>query len=175
MYNKDSAPVKQKLYGFLYKYYYSYEDILYTNNASKEGEMKRFIPILAMAVITIMAASSCSVDTPVQAVQAEKDSPEYLYEVLSPWADVDPIPLRGISPRLDTLAGKKIGLFANFKRAAVPIANEVDKRLKDVFPDIETILFHSTAPNVDESETARKEEFAKWAKSVDAVVGVVGD
>ena len=136
--------------------------------------MKRFIPIFAMAVITIMAVS-CLGDANVQASQAEKDSSKYLYEVLSPWADVDPIPLRGISPRLNTLDGKKIGLFANFKRAAVPIANEVEKQLKDVFPNIETNLFHSTAPNVDESETVRKEEFAKWAKSVDAVVGMVGD
>lgn len=137
--------------------------------------MKRFNTIFTMVVITIMAAASCSVHTSVQAAQAEKDGSKYIYEVLSPWADVDPIPLRGISPRLDTLDGKKIGLFANFKRAAVPIANEVEKQLKDVFPDIETNLFHSTAPNVDESETLRKEEFAKWAKSVDAVVGMVGD
>ncbi|MFC1839326.1 hypothetical protein ACFL1N_07090 [Thermodesulfobacteriota bacterium] len=137
--------------------------------------MKRFIPILAMAVITFMATSSCSVDTPVKAVQAEQDGSEYLYEVLSPWAEVDPIPLRGISPRVDTLAGKKIGLFANFKRAARPIAAEVEKRLKERFPDIETHLFHSTLPNVDETETANKEKFTAWAKSVDAVVGVVGD
>jgi hypothetical protein len=134
--------------------------------------MKRFIPILVTVVFTIMAVSSLSANT--HAAAAKGDS-EYLYEVLSPWADVDPIPLRGISPRLDTLAGKKIGLFANFKRAAVPIAREVEKQLKDVFPDIETDLFHSTAPNVDESKTARKEEFAAWARSVDAVVGVVGD
>jgi hypothetical protein len=137
--------------------------------------MKRFIPILAMAVFAIAATLSCSGDTSVQSVPTVKDGSEYVYEVLSPWADVDPIPLRGISPRLDTLAGKKVGLFANFKRAAVPIANEVEKRLKERFPDIETILFHSTLPNVDESETVNKEKFTAWAKSVDAVVGVVGD
>ena len=134
--------------------------------------MKRFIPVLIMVVFTIMAVSSISADTH---AKSEKDGSEYLHEVLSPWADVDPIPLRGISTRLDTLTGKKIGLFANFKRAAVPIASEVEKQLKDIFPDIETILFHSTAPNVDESETARKEELAAWARSVDAVVGMVGD
>ncbi len=137
--------------------------------------MKRFIPILAMAVFAIAATLSCTGNTSVQSVPTVKDGSEDLYEVLSPWADVDPIPLRGISPRVDTLAGKKIGLFANFKRAAVPIASEVEKRLKERFPDIETILFHSTLPNVDESETANKEKFAEWAKSVDAVVGVVGD
>jgi hypothetical protein len=96
-------------------------------------------------------------------------------EALSPWADVDPVPVRGISPRVDSLAGKKIGLFANFKRAAVPIATEVEKRLKERFPDCETILFHSTLPNVDESVTENKERFTAWAKGVDAVVAVVGD
>ena len=31
------------------------------------------------------------------------------FEVLSPWAEVDPVPLKGISPRLKSLEGKKIG------------------------------------------------------------------
>lgn len=139
--------------------------------------MKRVIPILAMLAFAIMAISSCSGNAYMQSQseQTVRNGSEYLYEVLSPWAEVDPIPLRGISPRVDTLAGKKIGLFANFKRAARPIAAEVEKRLKERFPDIETVLFHSTLPNVDESETANREKFTAWAKSVDAVVGVVGD
>ena len=38
------------------------------------------------------------------------------YEVLSPWAEVDPITFRGLTaPRLNDLAGKKIGLFASSK------------------------------------------------------------
>jgi len=37
----------------------------------------------------------------------------YQYEVLNPWADLDPVPLRGISPRVTDLAGKTIGLFRN--------------------------------------------------------------
>ena len=88
---------------------------------------------------------------------------------------MDPIPVRGISPRVDTLAGKKIGLFANFKRAAVPIANEVERRLNERFPDAEFDLYHSTAPNVDESVEKDKEKFEAWAKSVDAVVADVAD
>ena len=48
------------------------------------------------------------------------DKPSNGYEVLSPWAEADPIPFRGISPRLGTLEGKKIGLLANSKRAAAP-------------------------------------------------------
>lgn len=103
-----------------------------------------------------------------------KDS-EGQYEVLSPWAEVDPIIPRGISPRLDTLAGKKIGLFANFKRASRPIVAEVEKRLKSTYPDCETSLFDSRGANVIETETENREQFIAWAKGVDAVVLAVGD
>jgi len=101
---------------------------------------------------------------------------ETQYEVLNPWAEVDPIELRGISPRVTgTLAGKKIGLFANFKRAARPILGQVEKRLKERFPGIETSLFDSRGNNVLETETENREKFESWAKGVDAVVGAVGD
>ena len=40
------------------------------------------------------------------------------FDVLSPWAETDPRPLQGISPRLRELRGKRIGLFANYKRAS---------------------------------------------------------
>jgi hypothetical protein len=131
--------------------------------------MLRFISIIAMTVFTIMATFSCSGNT------STKDGSEYQYEVLSPWAEVDPIPLRGISPRLDSLSGKKIGLFANFKRAARPIQAEVERRLKERFPDIETSLFDSSLPNVTETETVNKEKFTAWAKEMDAVIAAVGD
>ncbi|MFC1900102.1 hypothetical protein ACFLYN_00760 [Chloroflexota bacterium] len=97
------------------------------------------------------------------------------YEVLSPWADVDPLPQRGLQPRLDDLSGKKIGLFANFKRAARPMLAVVEKRLKEKYSDIETSLFDSQGNNVLETETENKERFEAWAKGVDAVVGAVGD
>jgi hypothetical protein len=138
----------------------------------EENIMRGFIPILAMTVFTIMATFSCTGDTSVKPV---KDGPEYQYEVLSPWAEVDPIPLRGISPRLDSVSGKKIGLFANFKRAARPIQAEVERRLKERFPDIETSLFDSRLPNVTETETVNREKFTAWAKEMDAVIAAIGD
>lgn len=134
--------------------------------------MSRFIKLSAMMVFTIMAAFSCTGDTSVQSVGNVTESQ---YEVIGPWAEVDPIPLRGISSRLDSLAGKKIGLFANFKNAAKPILAEVEKRVKERFPDIETSLFDSSLPNVTETETVNKEKFTAWAKEMDAVVGAVGD
>jgi len=122
-----------------------------------------------MAAFAVLATFSCS------GGPSAKDASEYQYEVLSPWADVDPIPLRGLAPRVDTLAGKKIGLFANFKRAARPIQAVIERKLKERFPDCQTSLFDSTLPNVTETETVNKEKFTAWAKEMDAVIAVVGD
>ena len=97
------------------------------------------------------------------------------YEVLSPWAEVDPTALRGISPRLTNLSGKKIGLFRNFKRAAKPTLTVVGERLKERFPNCEISWFDSTAINVLETETENKTKFEEWMKGIDAAVASYGD
>jgi hypothetical protein len=131
--------------------------------------MLRLTKLMAMiAIIMVLSSVTYALEKAAQA-----DGP--VYEVLSPWADVDPIPVRGLSARIDSLSGKKIGLFANFKRAAKPIMAEVEKRLKERFSDCETILFDSTLPNVTETETVNKVKFTAWAKGVDAVIAAVGD
>ena len=58
------------------------------------------------------------------------------FEVLSPWADVDPVALRGITPRPKDLAGKKIGLFSNGKRAAALTLTAFEARLKEKVPSV---------------------------------------
>jgi len=127
----------------------------------------RFLIFLGMLVAVI--ASQSTFTAPAQ------DTGEKEYEVLSPWAEVDPIPLKGISDRIDSLSGKKIGLFANYKRAAMPIARSLERRLNTMFPNSETRLFHSPRWNVTESETENADKFEAWAKGVDAVILVVGD
>lgn len=130
--------------------------------------MKRtWFPLAALA---LAAAGMPTVTRP---LAAQPDAARY--EVLSPWAEVDPVPLRGLSPRVDSLAGKKIGIFANYKRAALPVAAAIEKELKTLYPTSETVLFHSSEWNVTEVETADREKFTAWAKGVDAVVGVIGD
>jgi hypothetical protein len=131
--------------------------------------MRRFIFVLATAVLFIVAALSCS------ETSFAKDPSECQYEVLGPWAEVDPIPVRGISPRVKTLKGKKIGLYANVKRAAKPIQEEVERRLKERFPDCETSIFHSPLMNHMEIEKENKDRFSAWAKEMDAVIAAVGD
>ncbi len=112
---------------------------------------------------------------PSKALFAQNRS-ESQYQVLSPWAEADPIPLRGLSaPRVDTLAGKKIGLFVNYKRAARPIAESVERRLKAMYPDAQISYFVSTEWNVSVVETKNKDKFEAWAKGVNAVILSVGD
>ncbi len=97
------------------------------------------------------------------------------YEVLSPWAEADPTPFRGISSRIDGLAGKRIGLFYNTKRAASPILEVVGRRLREKFPTVELTGFTNAKPNEVVIDQAIKEEFEDWLKGVDAVIAAFGD
>ena len=96
------------------------------------------------------------------------------YEVLNPWAEVDPIPLRGLSPRLTDMPDKKIGLFFNNKEAARPIQDVVEKRLKERFPTIEFSRF-LRVPNLSVTETEDQAKFEEWVKGLDAVILAVAD
>ena len=97
------------------------------------------------------------------------------YEVLSPWAESDSIPPRGISPRLDTLAGKKIGLFTNRKRAAKPMAEAIAKQLKEKYPTAEFSFFEPRLTTIIVAEQKDGDKFAAWVKSMNAVIVMVGD
>ncbi|MFC2021379.1 hypothetical protein ACFLU1_06345 [Chloroflexota bacterium] len=94
------------------------------------------------------------------------------YEVLSPWADVDPLSPKGISPRINDLAGKKIGMFVNPKRAGRPILETAGRKLKERYPTVEFVEF---VPKEHQVTIEEKPEFEKWVKGVDAVIGAVGD
>ena len=132
--------------------------------------MPRFSIFMIMIMFAALAAAQ---DPSMQKVALKAGG--HQYQVLSPWAEVDPIPLKGISPRVDSLAGKKIGVFANYKRAGVPIAKSVQTKLQAMYPGADVSFYHSDQWNVTEAETVNKEKFTQWAKGVDAVVLSVGD
>jgi len=134
--------------------------------------MRKFLSALSIGILAVLAVQDSS---RAQAGSAQAKAPGVQFEVLSPWADADPIPLRGISPRLSSLAGKKIGLFVNPKRAAMPIAESIQRRLGAMYPDVQTIIYHSVGANVNEIETKNKDKFTAWAKGLDAAIAVVGD
>lgn len=103
-----------------------------------------------------------------------KTSSNGQYEAFSPWADVDPVLLRGISPRVTELAGKRVGLFCNFKPGASPILSVVEAKLKEKFPSIEVSQF-IFSHNMGIDESAEKDSFEQWLKGVDTVINAVGD
>jgi len=103
------------------------------------------------------------------------DISKIAYEVLSPWAESDPIPLKGLAPRLNGLAGKKIGLLRNSKRAAEPILTVASRILKERYPDVEFSWYRGNTFSASELEKERFSEFEDWLKSVDAVICAVGD
>jgi hypothetical protein len=106
-------------------------------------------------------------------MSTEKAAPSY--EVLSPWAEADPIPLNGLSPRLDKLDGKKIGLLCNNKRAAPLILDVTEKLIKEKFPTAKITKFVARSFSVSSLEKDREGEFNDWLKGVDAVIAAVGD
>jgi hypothetical protein len=95
------------------------------------------------------------------------------YEVFSPWAEADPIPLKGLTaPRVTDLAGKKIGLFINDKRAAPPVRAVVERKLKERFPTCETSWYNAKG-GILQGKVAP--DYQEWLKTVDTVVLAVGD
>jgi hypothetical protein len=103
------------------------------------------------------------------------DKSSAIYEVLSPWAEADPVPLHGLSPRPDKLEGKKIGLLCNNKRAAPLIVDATERLLKERFPTARLSTFNARSFSVSSLEKDREGEFNDWLKGVDAVIASVGD
>ncbi len=97
-----------------------------------------------------------------------------VYEVLSPWAEADPVPARSLAERVDDLEGKTIGFFRNSKRAARPIFANLEQRLKKQFASIAFSEF-VFLPNDDVLATDETARFEEWLKGVDAVVLAYGD
>jgi hypothetical protein len=110
------------------------------------------------------------------------------YQVLNPWAEADPVPLKGLSPRINDLTGKKIGLFHHTKPSGPYITAAVEQKLKNRFPTADFSYFRMNRVGdlddykdrvglpIDPAQDARELAlFDDWVKWVDAVVGAVGD
>src|SRR4030042_4786205 len=104
---------------------------------------------------------------------AENTKP--VYEVMSPWADADPVPPRGLSERLDTLDGKKIGLYYMWKRASKPMLEVVERLLLEKYPSVKLSWYQESEMNTPEIESGNKDKFEEWLKTVDGVIMTYGD
>ena len=103
-------------------------------------------------------------------------SAEPTYGVLSPWADADPVPVRGLTaPRVAELNGKRIGLFHNIKRAGGPILKVVERRLNERYPGAEFSWYRAQSMSAAHLEPHNLEKFKGWLRGVDAAVLAVAD
>ena len=101
---------------------------------------------------------------------------ELSYEVLSPWAEADPVLARGLTvERPEDLNNKKIGLYYMWKRASKPILEVLEKKISARYPEAEFSWYEESRMNTPEIESENKDKYEKWLKTVDAVIYTYGD
>ena len=65
-----------------------------------------------------------------------------ILEVLNPRGEIEPPPVSGISARVRTLEGKKIGLYDNGKAGFAEFLNEIERLLKERYPTITVLRYN---------------------------------
>jgi len=97
-------------------------------------------------------------------------------KIYSPWAEIDNSGAIALNPRLDTLEGKTIGLYAHFKGHSPIMLQVIADLLLERFP---TAKFKSIQLKVDTAEAVNIPEFdaelKEWLKDVDGVITAYGD
>ena len=99
---------------------------------------------------------------------AETMAPAIQLEVLNPRGEVDPQKTLGISPRVATLAGKKIGLYDNGKDGFADFLDVIEKLLEEKYPTAVIVRFNGGFDCGDAMA-------ARIAGSVDTVIYGSGD
>jgi hypothetical protein len=124
--------------------------------------------------ILLIALLSFSFGTPLTAT-SQSDLPinrlPVMLEVLNPRAEIPPVQVSGLTPRLKDLNGKKIGLIDNGKVGAGYFLDAVEEALKRKLPGVTILRFkkpgRTTAPS--------PKFYPEVAKRVDAFVYATGD
>jgi len=107
-------------------------------------------------------------------MSVKKESP--LYEVISPWAEADPVTPRGLTAeRPAALDGKTIGLFHIWKRASKPMLEVLERELKKRFPIARISWYSKSQFNTPEIESSNKAKYEAWLKGLDTVIFAYGD
>ncbi len=65
-----------------------------------------------------------------------------ILEVLNPRGEIEPPPVSGISARVQELNGKKIGLYDNGKDGFAEFLNEIERLLKQRYPNIAILRYN---------------------------------
>jgi len=97
------------------------------------------------------------------------------YTVLSPWAEVDQSNLTRLSPRLDDLNGKTIGMFGDFMINATYMLGAMEKELKKRYPNASFTYMRYLKETTDISTDEEfDQEFQAWAANVDCMLSFYG-
>ena len=91
-------------------------------------------------------------------------------KVLNPRGETEPSPLMVISPRIDSLAGKKIGLVDNTKTGAIYFFDGLEKEIKTRFPSAIVLRFRKKGYAIDEPSL-----YKEVADKSDCFVLAIGD
>jgi hypothetical protein len=109
-------------------------------------------------------------------MKMKAEAMEPTYKTFSPWAKTDDLMTVPLAPRLDTLDGKTIGLFASFKGHAKTILKEVADGLSRRFPSACFSCFQYPLETSDiANDDAYFPAFKKWLEGVDGVIAGYGD
>lgn len=100
---------------------------------------------------------------------------EMEWTALSPWAEIDGSEMTGLTPRLETLEGKTIGMFGDFMISATYMLKSVERELRKQYP---TAKFSYLMYEAETKEIAKDRQFyprfRKWLSGVDCVISFFG-
>lgn len=100
---------------------------------------------------------------------------EQILQAISPWAEVDASEYRGLSPRLESLEGKTIGMFGDFMKIAGLMLKTVEQEIRRRVP---TAKFSYIQYSVETTQIVKdgdfKPEFDRWAAGVDCILCFFG-
>lgn len=98
------------------------------------------------------------------------------YTVLSPWAHTDPSDGTGLRPRVSSLHGKTIGLFAHFKQHSPILLELIRDALAERFPDARFSLLQYPRDTTEIiNDPAFDKKLKDWLGGMDVVVSALGD
>ena len=88
--------------------------------------------------------------------------------LLNPRGEIEPPPVFTPAPRLNDLAGKKIGLYSNGKQGVDNFYTVIEELIKQKYPD-------ATTTRLVGAFEIRDDEAESWIKEIDTFIYAVGD
>ena len=92
--------------------------------------------------------------------------------VFNPRAEFESIPQVSVSPRLDKLTGKRIGILSNGKAGGEMLLPYLEEALKKRIPDIELRMWRVGFARLPDAKEPILKEIAEYA---DGVIALMGD